>query len=161
MATRNLAFWLATWFGCGNSPKAPGTVGSLGALPVVWLLAHYHADVYAMLGLAVLLFFVGVWATAVVTKESGVKDPRFVVIDEVVGQMLSFALVWPWLNHIHAWGFYLIAFLLFRFFDIKKMGPVRFFDKKVRNAWGVMLDDVFAGIISAAILYIGAFIFVR
>ena len=152
---------IATWFGCGKSPKAPGTVGSLGALPVIWLLSHYHADVFAMLLLALLLFFIGVWATDVMIKKSAVKDPSFVVIDEVVGQMISFALIWPMLGHQHAWGFYVFAFVLFRFFDIKKMGPVRFFDKKVRNAWGVMLDDVFAGILAAAVLYIGAFLFVR
>ena len=95
---------IATWFGCGKSPKAPGTVGSLGALPVIWLLSHYHADVFAMLILALFLFFIGVWATDVMIKKSAVKDPSFVVIDEVVGQMISFALIWPMLGHQHAWG---------------------------------------------------------
>ena len=159
--TQIISRLVATVLGIGYAPKASGTFGSLAALPIVWGLYHYHADAYAMLALALFIFLAGVWATHKIIVDQKDKDPSIVVIDEVVGQMLSFALVWPWLNHIHAWGFYLIAFLLFRFFDIKKMGPVRFFDKKVRNAWGVMLDDVFAGIISAAILYIGAFIFVR
>ena len=130
---------IATWFGCGKSPKAPGTVGSLGALPVIWLLSHYHADVFAMLILALFLFFIGVWATDVMIKKSAVKDPSFVVIDEVVGQMISFALIWPMLGHQHAWGFYVFAFVLFRFFDIKKMGPVRFLIKKFAMLGGLCL----------------------
>ncbi len=139
----------ASWFGLGFSPKASGTFGSLGALPLVWLLAAYGSPT-VMLATAVVLFFAGVWATQQIIRTREDKDPSVVVIDEVVGQCLSFTLVWPALAD---WRVYVLGFVLFRFFDICKMGPVKFFDSRVHNAWGVMLDDVCAGILAAIVLY--------
>ncbi|MDO5386282.1 MAG: phosphatidylglycerophosphatase A [Pseudomonadota bacterium] len=144
------AYLTATWFGLGFSPKASGTFGSLGALPLVWVLAFY-ASLPIMFAVAAVLFFAGVWATHQIIKQQENKDPSLVVIDEVVGQMLSFSLVWPYLAD---WKIYALGFALFRFFDICKMGPVKFFDSRVHNAWGVMLDDVFAGITAAIVLYL-------
>ena len=147
---KTAAYLWASWFGLGFAPKASGTLGSLGALPVVWLTEHY-GSLSMLLIMAVVGFFSGVAATAAVVRESEDKDPSLVVIDEVVGQMLTFALVWDALGDWRIWG---MGFVLFRFFDICKMGPVKFFDRKVHNAWGVMLDDVFAGIIAAIVLYL-------
>lgn len=144
------AYLTASWFGLGFSPKASGTFGSLGALPLVWVLAFY-ASLPIMFAVAAVLFFAGVWATHQIIKQQENKDPSLVVIDEVVGQMLSFSLVWPYLAD---WKIYALGFVLFRFFDICKMGPVKFFDSRVHNAWGVMLDDVFAGITAAIVLYL-------
>lgn len=144
------AYLTVTWFGLGFSPKASGTFGSLGALPLVWALAFY-ASLPFMLVVAAVLFFVGAWATHQIIKRQENKDPSLVVIDEVVGQMLSFSLVWP---HLSDWKIYILGFVLFRFFDICKMGPVKFFDSRIHNAWGVMLDDVFAGITAAIVLYL-------
>lgn len=140
----------ATWFGLGFSPKASGTFGSLGALPVVWALAVY-ANLNIMLATAAVLFFIGAWVTHQIIKGQENKDPSIVVIDEVVGQMLSFSLAWAYLSD---WKIYILGFVLFRFFDICKMGPVKFFDSRVHNAWGVMLDDVFAGILAAIVLHL-------
>ena len=153
--TQIISRLVATVLGIGYTPKASGTFGSLAALPIVWGLYHYHADAYAMLALALFIFLAGVWATHKIIVDQKDKDPSIVVIDEVVGQMISFALVWPHLGAPFAWALYLGGFVLFRVFDIYKMGPVKFFDRKVHNAWGVMLDDVFAGIIAAAVLYLG------
>ncbi len=144
------AYLTASWFGLGFSPKASGTFGSLGALPLVWALAFY-TSLPIMLAVAAVLFFVGVWATHQIIKRQENKDPSLVVIDEVVGQMLSFSLVW---QHLSDWKIYILGFALFRFFDICKMGPVKFFDSRFHNAWGVMLDDVFAGITAAIVLYL-------
>lgn len=144
------AYCCATWFGLGFAPKASGTFGSLGALPLVWVLSHY-GSLNLMLVCAFILFLFGVWATHNIIKNQQNKDPSIVVIDEVVGQLLTFALVWPVADY---WLIYGAGFALFRFFDICKMGPVKFFDSKVHNAWGVMLDDVFAGIIGAIVLYL-------
>ncbi len=145
-----LAYFSATWFGLGFAPKASGTFGSLGALPLVWLLTRYGSP-EAMLGWAAVLFFLGVWATNYIIRRSSDKDPSQVVIDEVVGQMLAFIPVW---HSLGDWRVWVCGFVLFRFFDICKMGPVKFFDRRVHNAWGVMLDDVFAGIIAAIVLYL-------
>lgn len=147
---KTAAYIWASWFGLGFAPKASGTLGSLGALPLVGLIA-YCGNLSILLAAAGVCFLSGVAATAAVIRESDNKDPSLVVIDEVVGQMLTFALVW---NNLADWKIWACGFILFRFFDICKMGPVKFFDRKVHNAWGVMLDDVFAGIIAAIVLYL-------
>lgn len=147
-----LAKILATYFGLGLSPKAPGTVGSLGTVPVAAGIAYFYGTA-GILAFAGIVFFIGVWATHQLIKNQENKDPSMVVIDEVAGQSLSFALVGnllmgSWEN----WYLYLIGFALFRLFDIVKMGPVKWADTKIKNAWGVMLDDVFAGCLAAAFL---------
>lgn len=147
---KQLTYICASWFGLGFAPKASGTFGSLGALPLVVVIA-YFGNLSIMLATAAILLVLGVWATKLIIKDTDNKDPSLVVIDEVVGQMLAFALVW---NNLNDWRIWAAGFALFRFFDICKMGPVKFFDSKVHNAWGVMLDDVFAGIIAAIVLYL-------
>ena len=134
---------IATYFGLGLSPKAPGTVGSLGTLPLVAAAAYFYGTAGILL-LAFAAFFIGVWATHQLIKNQVNKDPSMVVIDEVAGQSLTFALV----------GNYLIGFALFRLFDIVKMGPVKWADSKLKNAWGVMLDDMFAGCLAAVVLLV-------
>ena len=145
----------ATYFGLGLSKFAPGTMGSLGTLPLAFALMYY-GGAWAILLAAIIIFPYGVLATDVVIKETKITDPSKVVIDETVGQLLSFvglAFVAPQaLLGYHSFWYYLLGFALFRFFDIKKMGPVKYFDSKVLNAYGVMLDDVFAGIFAAIVL---------
>ena len=146
---------IATYFGLGLSKYAPGTMGSLGTLPLAFALI-YFGGFWALLIAAIIIFPLGVKATEVVIKETGIKDPSKVVIDETVGQLLSFSLVAlvasDYLIGFKSFGFYLFGFMFFRFFDIVKMGPVKYFDTKVLNAYGVMLDDVCAGIFAAIAL---------
>jgi len=143
-----LAWILATWFGSGCSPKAPGTVGSLCSLPLV--LFGIYGGVGTLLGVVCILFLIGCWATAIVLKSQKSQDPGFVVIDETVGQSLTFLLAIPF--GLTGWSI-LFGFLLFRFFDIVKIWPASFFDSRVHNAFGVMMDDVIAGIYAAIVLY--------
>ncbi len=150
---RWVAFWLATFFGFGRSKIAPGTVGSLATLPLAFGLAYY-TGVWGIVAGVVVAFFVGVAATKEVLKWTS-HDPSFVVIDEVAGQLLTFAPLAAFLQgRADAWGVYLTGFVLFRIFDILKPQPVRWADKKVLNAWGVMLDDIIAGTYAMLILYI-------
>ena len=149
-----IAFIFATFFGVGLSPKAPGTAGSFATLFLAFLMAYFfgrNGIVYA----AFVSFFIGVWATNQLTKNSEEKDPSKVVIDETAGQLMSFVLVAPYLQNnlsIKAFVVYLLGFAFFRLFDIVKMGPVKWADTKIKNAWGVMLDDVFAGFFAAVVL---------
>ena len=150
-----LANIFATYFGLGLSKFAPGTMGSLGTLPLAYALIYYGGFNLLIIA-AVVIFCLGIPATAVVIKQTGVTDPSKVVIDETVGQLLSFSFV-AYLAPEHLLGYnsmwyYLASFALFRFFDIKKMGPVKYFDSKVLNAYGVMLDDVCAGLFAAVCL---------
>ena len=152
---------VATYLGCGLSKFAPGTVGSLGTLPLAYLLMYY-GNFYALISVAIVLFFVGVKATDIVSKETGNEDPSKVVIDETVGQLLTFSIV-AFLDQNYLIGkdsilFYICGFAFFRFFDILKMGPVKYADTKIKNAYGVMLDDVFAGIFAAVALLFVLFI---
>lgn len=147
---------IATFFGAGLSAKAPGTAGSLATLPLAFFLCFY----FGMLGIviaAILVFIVGTLATDEIIKNQQDKDPKKVVIDEVAGQLLSFTMVADNLYHNTTyWWVYLFGFGLFRFFDICKMGPVKWCDTNLKNAYGVMLDDVFAGVFAAVTLWFAA-----
>jgi phosphatidylglycerophosphatase A len=156
-----LAKLIATVCGAGLFPIAPGTVGSLVALPLAWLL-HYIGGFPLLLIATIVGFFKGWWATAVYTAQPGAsEDPSEVVIDEVVGQWiallpLSFGLwhagVAP---HVFPWPGVLGAFLFFRLFDISKPGPVGWADRR-GDPLGVMLDDVIAGVFAGIVVLIGA-----
>lgn len=132
-----IARLIATWFGCGYFPKGPGTVGSLAAVLMVWY------GVPALWG-ALVLLIPAIWASGVVARELG-HDPQVVVVDEVVGQWiaLSVAPVEP--------VPVLAAFVLFRLFDITKPGLVRQFER-LEGGWGIMMDDVAAGVLAALVL---------
>lgn len=139
------AVMAATVFGIGWLPKAPGTWGSLAALPVGWWLMG-HGGPWMLAAVAVVVFVVGVWACAGYARATGTHDAGACVIDEVVGQWLVL-LVTP-LDPL----FYLGAFLLFRFFDILKPWPTGWADRNIHGGLGVMLDDVLAGLQGAAVM---------
>lgn len=151
MSARQLPFLhpaslLATWFGSGLLPRAPGTWGSLAALPCGALIA-WAGGPWALLLAALLLFPPGVWAAQLYAMRSGAADPGPVVVDEVVGQWLALvpaALDLP---------MYAFAFLAFRFFDIVKVWPANWVDRRLPGGWGIMLDDVVAGVYAAAVTY--------
>jgi phosphatidylglycerophosphatase A len=134
---------LCSWFGAGWLPKAPGTWGSLAALPLAWLLVW--AGGWPLLAIAILLVFaIGWWAAERVVRQDGLEDPGWVVIDEVVGQWLTLLLVPP------GWVDYAIGFALFRLFDITKPWPVGWADRRIKGGLGIMLDDVLAGLYALA-----------
>ena len=93
-----IALIIATFFGAGLSPKAPGTAGSLATLPLAFLMAYFWGRDGIILA-AIISFFIGVWATNQLTKNSDEKDPSKVVIDETAGQLMSFVLVAPYLQN--------------------------------------------------------------
>ncbi len=142
------AWLLATWWGSGCFPKAPGTVGSLCSIPLVLLAVWFGLPVFFCVTIG--LFFAGWWAVRIVLRTQNRQDPGFVVIDETVGQSVAFLLV---AGSPLSWYTILCGFALFRFFDIVKIWPASFFDRSVHNAFGVMMDDVIAGLYAAVVLY--------
>jgi len=144
---KRLALIVATFGGAGYFPKAPGTAGSLFSLPFALAVA-FAGGFWALCAFVAVLYVAGVAATSEVLEHSRDKDPSFVVIDEACGQ--SLALLPLAFCGAMGWPFIIAAFALFRFFDITKPWPASYFDKKVRSARGVMLDDVAAGIYAAA-----------
>ncbi len=141
----NPAVLLATWFGSGLLPKAPGTWGSLAALPLAWVI-HMNAGWVGLAVGVVIVFFVGIWAADGYTARLGGDDPGPVVIDEVAGQWLTLLPVaWlaPFSPDIVGYG---VAFVLFRLADIIKPWPVCWADRTIKGGLGIMLDDLLAGI---------------
>jgi len=130
---------LATWFGAGLAPKAPGTFGSLAVLPFGYLAA-IAAGPAGLLALALLIFAIGLWAAERYVRQTGDPDPKEVVIDEAAAQLLPLAVA-P-VDPV-AW---LAAFLLFRLFDVLKPWPCNYLDRNFKGGVGVMADDGAAGL---------------
>jgi len=149
---RHPAAVIATAGGIGLLPLMPGSWGSLAALPCAWAISAL-AGRPALATAAVLVFALGIWAAAAVTRASGSKDPGFIVVDEVAAQFLVLA-VTPL-----DWRTYLAAFLLFRVFDIAKPWPVRAIERRVSGGLGVMLDDVAAALYAILFLLLGEGVF--
>lgn len=131
-------YFIAFGFGTGLLPIAPGTWGTLAAIPLYLLLLKAHWAVY--LFLTFVLFILGVWVSDKVSNDLGVHDHSGIVWDEVVGYLLTMFLA--------PTGFWwiVLGFILFRIFDVWKPQPIRAIDKHVKGGFGIMLDDVLAAI---------------
>lgn len=129
---------LAFGLGSGASPWAPGTLGTLATVPLYLLLMHLPLLSY--IGVVVLLAIVGVWLCDKTARELGVHDHPGIVWDEVVGYLLTMTAA-P-----QGWVWVLAGFILFRLFDILKPWPIRWADQQVSGGFGIMLDDVIAGV---------------
>ncbi len=139
------AGWIASGFGSGLSPFAPGTAGSLAAL-LPWLALRELPPI-ALAVVIVVAFALGVWASEVVVRRLGLQDPGVIVWDEFVGQWITLL---PLLAWAHApWWWIVIGFLVFRVADIAKPWPASWADRSVKGGFGVMLDDAFAGVWAA------------
>jgi phosphatidylglycerophosphatase A len=160
------ALAIATAFGLGYLPKAPGTFGSLGGVALYGLIQYYFplnllpgTDpgiagrvlwlAWTALSVSVVLALVGVWAASRAAEFSAAKDPQFVVIDEVSGQHLTYFLSLTLLD----WKYLLLGFILFRVFDIWKPFPARQAES-LPGGLGIMADDWIAGIYAALGLWI-------
>ena len=150
---RSWYVWAATWFGAGFMRPAPGTWGSLAALPFGLLIIAF-GDVVTLIAATIIVTLIGYYASKRFEKDSGVHDSKMIVIDEVVGQWLTLIPVIIMVDFAAPFfPFYIVlAFILFRLFDIKKPWPVSYFDKQVGGPIGVMGDDIVAGIYAALIL---------
>ena len=136
---------ISTFLGVGLVPFAPGTWGSLAAVPVAWLI-HASLGPFALAAAALLVVRLGSWSAGATMRRTRSDDPGAIVIDEVAGQWLVLAavpldLLW-----------YAAGFALFRLFDITKPWPVSWADRRVKGGLGVMLDDVIAAGYAAGVL---------
>lgn len=143
---RRPAHFLAFGFGSGLFPKAPGTAGTLVAVPLAFILRDLDLPVF--LALTAVLFIVGVWLCGRTADDLGVHDHSGIVWDEIVGYLVTVA----WVPREGLW---LVAgFVLFRLFDIWKPWPISTLDRRVKGGFGIMLDDLLAGLVAAAVLFI-------
>jgi phosphatidylglycerophosphatase A len=140
---------VVTWFGSGWLPWAPGTWGSLAALPFAWSILAYGGGAGTLALAALAVFALGCWTSEIAVRETHTEDPGWIVIDEVVGQWLTL-LAAPF-----TFAGFAAAFVLFRVFDIWKPWPIRVVDRNLKGGLGVMADDVLAAIYAAAVLIVG------
>lgn len=131
-------YFIAFGFGSGLMPKAPGTWGTLAAVPVYLLLLNYNPLTYLII--TALAFFLGVWVCDKVSNDLGVHDYKGIVWDEVIGYLLTMFLAPQGVKWM------LCGFVLFRIFDIWKPQPIGYIDKKIEGGMGIMLDDVLAAV---------------
>ena len=132
------ALALSLWFGVGLLPRAPGTFGTLAAIPL-GILMSFSGGLYSTL-FVIIFISTAIWSSGVTEKLMGRDDPSEVVIDEVAGFLItifSMPLSWPTL---------FIGFILFRFFDILKPFPIGDLEKKIKGGKGIVLDDLMAGV---------------
>jgi phosphatidylglycerophosphatase A len=141
---KNPVHILAAGFGSGLSPFAPGTMGTLVAIPIYLLIAGL--PLLAYLAICLVTFVMGIWLCDKTSKDLGVHDHGGIVWDEIVGYLVTMA------GAPFGWQWILAGFILFRIFDILKPWPIRWLDKSVSGGFGIMLDDLVAGLFSAAIL---------
>ncbi len=146
VAMGSVSGFLAFGFGSGLAPKAPGTWGTLAALPFLFLWQLLPWPAYLLLLL--LSFLLGVYVCESATRKLGVHDHGGIVWDEFVGLWLTFFMV------DLSWQSVAIGFVLFRIFDILKPFPIKWLDKKVKGGFGIMIDDVLAGVFAGVVLHI-------
>ncbi len=143
-----VALTVATWFGAGLAPRAPGTAGTLAALPLAWWVGQGSLTVqWLVLGL---VLAVAVPAAHAAGRWFGVVDAKQIVIDEVAGLLVTM------LGVPVSWVSLLAGFALFRLFDIFKPWPASYFDRRVKNGFGVVFDDVMAGLYARGCLALAA-----
>lgn len=148
---RRPIYFIAFGFGSGLMPKAPGTWGTLAALPIYVLMRHLPPSVYMLA--TVLAFVLGVWVCDKVSRELGMHDYGGIVWDEIVGYLFTMFLAPPGI----VWM--LIGFGLFRLFDIWKPQPIGWIDARVHGGLGIMLDDAVAALPSWIILQLLVYAF--
>ena len=137
-----LIYGIGTGLGTGYAPIAPGTAGSLLGLVLIYL---FPLNGWYWLALTLLFFFIGVWTSTIIEKEKG-EDPPIVVIDEVVGQWVALLFL-----PVYSVKVFVLAFLLFRLFDVRKPPPIDQ-SQNLKAGYGIMIDDVIAGVYANIIL---------
>ena len=135
---RRLALLLATWWGVGYVPRAPGTAGTIAAIPFYFLLRLL--PLYGYLACVLGIGLVACWAAGEAERIFQEQDSKRIVIDEAVGFFITMTALPP------TWPYLIGGFCLFRCFDILKPPPIRLIERKVEGGYGVVLDDVLAGI---------------
>ncbi len=141
---KNPAAFIAYGFGAGLSPKAPGTMGTLVAIPIYWLIQDW--SLFAYVTFTVVAFLFGIWICQRTVDWLKQDDPGAVVWDEIVGYLVTM------IAAPQGWAWIITGFVLFRIFDILKPWPVSLADKKLHGGLGIMLDDVIAGVMAAAVM---------
>lgn len=139
---------LLSFFGSGYFPFMPGTIGSLATIPLILLLNYLSIGFYTLVMFIIMLTIISCVEAHYIQEKRNVQDPGWIVIDEVIGMLITWLFVYPACDLTSLTA----VFLIFRFFDIVKIYPANWVDKKIKNGAGTILDDVVSGIYSGLIL---------
>jgi phosphatidylglycerophosphatase A len=139
-----------SWFGTGYSPFAPGTIGSIATIPLIYLFSILKLNFYLFLVLLLIATISTCLITEVIQKKYQVHDPSWIVADEVLGMLVTWCFIYPQFDPYSA----TLVLLIFRVFDIIKIWPASYFDKKVHHGSGTILDDIISGIYAGLIILI-------
>jgi phosphatidylglycerophosphatase A len=134
-----LAVLFLSWFYTGKFPKAPGTIGSLATIPLIYFFHYLQLNIYTLIGIISLLFIAAVFITDKIQKSFDLHDPQWIVIDEVIGMLIT----WCFIQSVEPSSLFLV-FISFRFFDIIKIWPASYFDR-LHHGLGTITDDVISG----------------
>lgn len=133
-----------SFFGAGYAPFAPGTFGTLATMPIIIAIIKFQIPIYFLIPFYFTTFIFSTFLIDYVQKKQELEDPSWIVIDEVLGVLVAAPLIVE-----DTWWHYLLIFILFRIFDISKLPPINLIDKKLKNGFGVIFDDIVAGVYTA------------
>lgn len=137
---KGLTLIFLSWFYTGKFPKAPGTIGSLATLPIIYILHSLNFNLYSLIALISSLYIIAIILTEKVQRQYQLHDPSWIVIDEVIGMLIT----WSFVRSVDIPSMFLV-FTLFRFFDIVKIWPASFFDR-LHHGIGTITDDVISAL---------------
>ena len=140
-----------SFFWVGFIPKAPGTFGSLATIPLILILHYYSLSFSSILLFTFLLFLLSCFIADLVQKKEKVHDPGWIVIDEVIGMLVTWLFIFPNVKPLQLFW----VFILFRVFDIVKIFPANWCDKNIKNGMGTIIDDVISALYAGIFIYIG------
>lgn len=146
---KRLDILFLSFFGVGFAPFAPGTCGTLATLPFLYMVGHFNPPFFLFIPFLVILTVISSFIAEIVQQKYKLHDPQWIVIDEVIGMSVA----WLFIGE-HTLTRLVILFVLFRFFDIIKVWPASYFDKKVTHGMGTILDDIVSGIYAGIIFLI-------
>lgn len=133
-----------SFFGAGHAPFAPGTFGTLATMPIIIAIIKFQIPIYLLIPFYVTTFIFSTFLIDYVQKKQKLEDPSWIVIDEVLGVLVATPFIIE-----DTWWHYLLIFILFRIFDISKLPPINLIDRKMKNGFGVIFDDIVAGVYTA------------
>lgn len=138
-----------SYFGVGYAPKAPGTFGSAATIPLLLGLS-YISNIWIIVALTILLLLISTYTCELVQKSMDVHDPGWIVMDEVIGMIVTWLFIFPSTKPLELF----LVFIIFRAFDIFKIWPASYFDKKINHGFGTIFDDVISAIYAGLVVYV-------
>ncbi len=148
--SRVISLSFLSFFGIGFIPKAPGTFGSLATIPLLILLAQLQFTQNTVIFMTTLLFLIACFVTDFIQKKENQFDPGWIVIDEVIGMIITWLFVFPAIDVTTL----TLVFIFFRLFDIVKIFPANWCDKKIKNGIGTNLDDVISALYAGITVWV-------